>query len=111
MRLVVAIGLLCACTASQPFDIKASDFDQTCTTPADCEAIVEGSGCCGCANAAVNVKADIHKYGAEVQQRASSCGGTQCTGSCGDFSLTCIANKCGVHSCRQPVCPADGGRD
>ena len=63
---VAAASLLVSCSSTFPTSscgsIQASDYDQSCSTAADCVAVAEGDSCKGlfcvdCPNAAINVSA------------------------------------------------------
>jgi hypothetical protein len=78
--------------------IRASDFDQSCTTAADCAAVFEGPICkpCPCENAAI-AKKDAEKY-------ASTKAGADCPPQEGDVAcapclppiMACNAGKCAL---------------
>lgn len=111
--LVVLAAVACASsttTTPTKIDIKATDYDQSCTAPSDCTPIYEGSGCCNiCPSAAINVK-DKSKYDSAAQQRQSGCIGVACPAiACAGFTLACNANKCAIQSCGAGGCLPDAG--
>ncbi len=87
--------LLAACGSDV---VKASDYNQDCSTPDDCVGIVEGTGCCECdtATGAINKK-DLASYQKDFADKKAKCG--QCDmGPCFtiNVTITCNGGKCGV---------------
>lgn len=111
LRVLASVGfvgvVLVACGSSAP-DIRASDYDQTCTSASDCAVIQEGSGCCGCGNAAINKK-DLTRYQADAKRRREACGGKACAVDCQISTPTCVAGTCSV--CHTSTCGSDAGTD
>ena len=111
----VALVLASACSSSSAHPtIRASDYDMSCTAPADCALVDVGDvcGCMACGSDAIS-KRDSAKYEADktVLQKQCSAGGTyaSCPNACFDWELTCVAGKCGA--CSTPGCSGvrDGG--
>jgi hypothetical protein len=85
-----------ACTQ----EIKAIDYDQSCTKASDCVPIQEGGqpSCCGfndCGdNAAIN-KADFQQYLSDYEAAAGSCEGQACPAvQCAPAPVACLGGKC-----------------
>lgn len=99
--------------AGPPKPIDANDYDRTCTTAADCVAIVAdpSGGCqyCACPNAAIN-KSDLAKEQAAANAWNATCPanpGAVC-GACQESIVVCNVELCQVVVCDGGVCP-DGG--
>lgn len=77
--------------------IKASDFDQSCTTAADCAPIYEGAICtpCACPNAAI-AKKDLAKYNDTRADADCPPTGVQCD-ACSPPAVTCAGGKCAIN--------------
>src|SRR5215472_8320315 len=118
---ILALALLsaAACSSSSssspssgPPPIRATDYNQSCQTVADCVLINQGDvcGCPGCGNAAINAS-DQSRYESDYNSRKQLCGPPQaCPASCMLVYPTCVGGKCGV--CGTPGCNAsDGGVD
>jgi hypothetical protein len=74
--------------------IRASDYDQSCTTDSDCMAVTEGNSCrpCfACPNAAINGR-DLDRYQSDVAAA------TTVVNTCDCFAplACCHAGRCGV---------------
>jgi len=110
---LATLGVLAACSSSSSSTtINASDYDQSCTTSADCVPVPVGY-ICGCASqmAAINVK-DEARYEADVKSAVSHCppsGGTYSCNAVGQIRLTCVAGRCGMVECSFTC--TDGGLD
>jgi hypothetical protein len=110
--------LLLACSSASstsgggPTTIKASDYNQTCQSNADCVLVNDGDlcGCLACGSAAINHSAQA-QFQADADQRKKSCSGppTACPAiACAYAVAVCNAGICGI--CRTPGCAnADGG--
>jgi hypothetical protein len=75
--------------------IKASDYDQSCTTAADCRAVTEGDTCtmvCDCFNATVSASA-VDQYRADFEAKTVYRLGCPCPSG---PVPTCDAGKCSV---------------
>src|SRR5262249_6764888 len=71
----------CKCVQSAPIILHASDYDQTCTTAADCIVMTEGNICpCSCPNAAISKK-DEAREEADTQRALAQCEHDEC-GAC-----------------------------
>ena len=99
--------------AGPPKPINANDYNRTCTTAADCVAIVSdpSGGCqyCACPNAAIN-KSDLAKEQAAENAWNATCPanpGALC-GACEESIVVCNVELCQVEICDGGVCP-DGG--
>ncbi len=92
-RNAVCVGGTCA--AAEPVFIVATDYDQSCTTPDDCVAIIEGNACgtCACATKAIAASAKA-EYDADVE--AAVCGnqGDVLCAPCEQFEVACNAGTC-----------------
>jgi hypothetical protein len=86
------------CTDANAQLVRASDYNQTCTTDKDCVAVAEGNFCfpgtSNCTNAAIRMSA-YAEYQADVARtRAGSC---YPAGDCGvESGPCCVAGKCQV---------------
>ena len=95
---VMRIGfllLLVGCNSAPAPNIRATDFDQTCTQATDCILIDEGAQCCtGCGSASINKK-DQARYQEAAKQRAAACQGSQCPAiNCVAGDVACTSGKC-----------------
>ena len=77
--------------------IRASDFDQSCTTAADCAAVFEGPICkpCPCENAAI-AKKDAEKYASTKAGADCPPQGDVACAPCVPPILECTAGKCAL---------------
>lgn len=76
--------------------IRASDFDQSCTAATDCVAVFEGQICspCGCPNAAI-AKKDLQEYAST--RAAANCPQTDIAcDACAAPAVDCAAGKCAI---------------
>jgi hypothetical protein len=91
-----ALLFLVACnSSSSTVDIRASNYDQSCTQASDCMVISEGSCCPQCAFAAINKNASS-AYQADEKKRQEACAGAKCAlPPCAPAQLVCNAGKCG----------------
>jgi hypothetical protein len=98
-----------AASEGGPPPITASDYSQSCQTPADCVLINAGDvcGCDGiCGNAAINTK-DEQRYESDFQARQAECPPPlQPCPACAVSLPFCSGGMCDV--CHSPGC-ADGG--
>jgi len=104
----------CKCVQSASSTLHASDYDQSCTTAADCVAMAEGNLCpCACSNAAI-AKKDEAKEEADAQRARAQCVPVEC-GACAQSRTHCIAGKCALEVCDATgACPpeaSDAGTD
>lgn len=89
-----------------PTELRASDYDQLCTTNPDCIAIQEGPcGTCLCANAAINQAESLRYYATRGRlgcgnSRHANCG-------CPDMIGICKSGRC-APSERWPTLDAGG---
>ena len=108
--LVVGLALSLACSTSSsspspPPPIKATDFDQSCGSAADCIPIYEGNACCsGCPSAAIN-RNDQAKYQQEVQAHADECKGVACPAIACEWVAVCKGITCAIETCGPSGCP------
>lgn len=83
--------------------IKASDFNQTCGTAADCVTVFQGDPCnpCPCPNAAI-ARADFEKYTSDISSARATCPRT-------DVQVDCAACPNAVAVCSSDKCTAAVG--
>ena len=86
------IGIDAGLDASDPCTIRASTYDQACTTDADCVSVFDGNVCsahCRCPNSAIN-KGQLARYQSDFP-RAD--GGGAC--GCPLLRAVCANGVCG----------------
>lgn len=87
------------------------DYDQSCTTAADCVAVYEGSNCCAvCPTGAINKK-DQARFEAARSAATKQCGGVACPAiACDAPPVVCSAGKCALET-RRPIVATQYTRD
>ena len=72
LRFLFALALgLAGCAADTTID--AEDYDESCSTDADCTNVFVGDVCgCGCTTAPISV-AEIERYAADQRAKMSAC--------------------------------------
>jgi hypothetical protein len=76
-------------------EIRAEDYERSCSAPSDCVLVFEGSPCgCTCANAAIATSAEA-SYHQRLDELRRACPLTEaCAADCADSSATCQDGKC-----------------
>lgn len=95
-------------------EIRASDYDQSCTTNADCIEVGQGDPCSGscafaCASAAINRRA-FGCYQVDVANAGMNFTGTVTCNCPADFGACCRGGRCVDDSCCLNPCPANSNR-
>jgi hypothetical protein len=96
---VSASFVLLALAACGDDQLRASDYDQTCSAAADCAPIQEGeASCCGfseCGDNAAISKSDFQQYLSDYRDAMSGCGVVDCPDiACPTPPVACVGGKC-----------------
>lgn len=104
----------CNSSGNSSVDIRASNYDQTCTQASDCMIISEGSCCPQCAFAAIS-KAGAAAYQEDEKKRQAACVGAKCAlPPCAAPELACMNGKCSLclgGNCFDSGAQTDSGSD
>ena len=103
----------CNSSSNSSVDIRASNYDQSCTQASDCMVISEGSCCPQCAFAAIS-KAGSAAYQEDEKKRQASCMGAKCSlPPCAAPQVVCTGGKCGlcVGNCFDSGAQSDAASD
>lgn len=114
MRTVFLLVLAgCNSSPGTSVEIRASDYDQSCTQASDCMMINEGSCCPQCQFGAINKSART-AYQDAAKKRQDACMGVKCAlPPCASPALMCSDGKCALclGNCFDAGPPKDAATD